>query len=604
MQNENTQEIKNKDQNIIGRVIKYILKYPAIFFAGFVSLCLASVAVLLAPKLIGIAIDLIFNSEGTLELSWNINNPITIASCALIALAIARGGILFAQSYLSEKLSQIIAYDLRNELFDHLQHMHFAYHDQVKIGDIMSRATQDIESIRFFISMAIMRGSYILFLGITSILLMLGTSVQLALIAFIFMPIVAIQAAVVQKFLRKIWIQIQQLQGKTSIVLQENFAGQQLVKGYNQQHNQQKKFEKEITALYESSLQSSKIVAFNEPILSGVWLIALTCIFYFGAKLILTGQLTVGELVEFQLYLTLLQVPIRAIGFIINHVARVRSAGSRLFEILDAHNMITDNKSAKKMTNAKGKITFENVNFQYHSHQKDINLLQDISFTINPGEKIGIIGRTGSGKTTLLHLLPRFYDACSGNIYIDDNNINNIKIKSLRNIFGIVQQDVFLFPGTIQDNISYGAPDQPLEKIKHAAHLAQIDTFIDTLPEKYDTWVGENGVSLSGGQRQRISIARTLLNNPPVLILDDVTSSVDLKTELAIEKTLESVLKNKTSITVTHRTRVMKNLDQIIYLEDGNIQAIGKHQALYENNKDYRDLCQSFDKKQTRNEVK
>ncbi len=588
---------------VIYRIIKHVSSYPKIFFGGFLSLTLASIAVLLAPKLIGIAIDLIFNEEKNISLEWSFSNPIILASIALISLAIGRGAIIFAQSYLSEKLSQIVAYDLRNQLFNHLQHMHFGYHDQIKIGDIMSRATQDIESIRFFISMAIMRGSYIILLGITAVVLMLTTSTKLAIIAFIFMPIVATQAAIVQKFLRKIWIKIQLLQGKTSIVLQENFAGQQLVKGYNQQEAQQSKFHAVAKELYDSSLQSSKIIAFNEPILSGIWLISLTCIFYFGAQLIIEGQMTVGQLVEFQLYLTLLQVPIRAIGFIINHIARVRSAGTRLFEILDAENFIANKKGAKTINDISGKIVFENVFFDYQLENTQEKLLQNISLTIKPGQKVGIIGRTGSGKSTLLHLLPRFYDVSDGAIYIDNQNIDDIKLDSLRNIFGVVLQDVFLFPGTIQDNICYGVPHATLDQIEKVARLAHISDFINSLPEKYNTWVGENGVSLSGGQRQRIAIARTLLADPPILILDDVTSSVDLKTELAIEQSLEKFLINKTSITVTHRTRVMKKLDHIIYIEDGQIRDQGQHDALYERNKQYRDLCQSFDQKTQKNEV-
>ena len=593
----------NKDTKIIYRIVKHVTRYPKIFFGGFCSLVLASIAVLLAPKLIGIAIDLIFSEQKDISLEFSLNNPIILASIALISLSIGRGAIIFAQSYLSEKLSQVIAYDLRNQLFNHLQHMHFAYHDQIKIGDIMSRATQDIESIRFFISMAIMRGSYIIILGITAIILMLTTSVKLAIIAFIFMPIVATQAAIVQKFLRKIWIRIQSLQGKTSVVLQENFAGQQLVKGYNQQEAQHKKFYTVAKELYDSSLQSSKIVAFNEPILSGIWLISLTCIFYFGAQLIIEGQITVGQLVEFQLYLTLLQVPIRAIGFIINHIARVRSAGTRLFEILDAENLIENNKDAKRIKEINGKIIFENVYFDYELNDTKTRLLQNISLTIEPGQKVGIIGRTGSGKSTLLHLLPRFYDVHKGAIYIDDNNIEDIKIDELRNIFGVVQQDVFLFPGTIQDNISYGIPNATLKQVEEVASLAHISEFINSLPDKYNTWVGENGVSLSGGQRQRIAIARTLLTDPPILILDDVTSSVDLKTELAIEQSLEKVLADKTSITVTHRTRVMKKLDRIIYIENGEIHDQGKHDELYERNEQYRDLCQSYEKQTNKNEV-
>jgi ABC-type multidrug transport system fused ATPase/permease subunit len=601
--NKETNTNKKQNDNIIKRVFSYTLHYPKIFIAGFISLILASIAVLLAPKLIGITIDLVFEKEEIYAFSVSLNDPLTLASIALISLSIARGCILFSQSFLSEKLSQRIAFDLRNELFDHLQHMHFAYHDQIKIGDIMSRATQDIESIRFFISMAIMRGSYIIFLGITSVILMLNTNTQLALIAFIFMPIVAIQAAIVQKFLRKIWIQIQQLQGKTSIVLQENFAGQQLVKGYSQQNNEQLKFNSVANQLYDFSLRSSKIVAFNEPMLSGVWLIALTSIFYFGARLILDGQITVGELVEFQLYLTLLQVPIRAIGFIINHIARVKSAGGRLFEILDEPSKISNSKDAVALNNVQGSIIFENVSFDYQK-QDSKKLINNISFTINPGEKIGIIGRTGTGKSTLLHLLSRFYDINDGNIYIDNKNIKKITIKSLRQIFGIVQQDIFLFPGTIKENISYGKPDATLIEIKKAATLAHINKHIESLPDQYETWVGENGVSLSGGQKQRISIARTLLTNPPILILDDVTSSVDLKTELEIEKSLEKILVNKSSITVTHRTKVMKKLDKILFIEDGKIQDQGKHDELYATNQKYRSLCQSFENKNTKKEVR
>jgi ATP-binding cassette subfamily B protein len=281
----------------------------------------------------------------------------------------------------------------------------------------------------------------------------------------------------------------------------------------------------------------------------------------------------------------------------------VKSAGGRLFEILDEPSKISNSKDAVALNNVQGSIIFENVSFDYQK-QDSKKLINNISFTINPGEKIGIIGRTGTGKSTLLHLLSRFYDINDGNIYIDNKNIKKITIKSLRQIFGIVQQDIFLFPGTIKENISYGKPDATLIEIKKAATLAHINKHIESLPDQYETWVGENGVSLSGGQKQRISIARTLLTNPPILILDDVTSSVDLKTELEIEKSLEKILVNKSSITVTHRTKVMKKLDKILFIEDGKIQDQGKHDELYATNQKYRSLCQSFENKNTKKEVR
>ena len=495
----------------------------------------------------------------------------------LVTVGVARGLFMYAQTYLGERISQRVAYDFRNDLYDHLQRLSYAYHDSSQIGQIMSRATQDVEGVRVFVSMGVIRLLFVFALLGGVFALMISTNTKVGLIALVFVPFVAIQGTWTSARLRPIWLKVQDLQGQMSNVLQENLTGQRVVKAFSRTEFEQQKFDEKVDELFKWSYSTSKFQAFNEPFLQSLWLLSLAVVFWAGATEIQAGRMTVGDLAAFQLYLTLLQVPVRSIGWIIMMFARAHSTGARIFEILDAESAVQEHPDATPIGEGRGEVRFEGVSFEYGETDR---VLHNLNIHAKPGDTVALLGPTGSGKSTVVNLLPRFYDPTSGRITIDGDDVCDVTLESLRNAIGIVQQDLFLFIGTIRENIAYGVPDATDADIEAAAKAAKIHDYIMDMPEGYNTWVGERGTTLSGGQRQRISIARTLLRDPRVLILDDSTASVDMRTEYEIHEALQALMKNRTTFVIAQRLRTVKAADQIIVLRHGAIVEHGRHEEL------------------------
>ncbi|MEZ4501761.1 MAG: ABC transporter ATP-binding protein [Dehalococcoidia bacterium] len=563
-------------------------------YRGWMALTILAVAgasamVVVTPKLVGWAIDT------GLEIDSNVDPPVAlgsvrtllIAAAFLMLAAVARGAFTYAQTYVAEKVSQGVAYDFRNDIYDHLQRLSYAYHDDAQIGQIMSRATQDVEGVRFFVSMGVIRLAYILVLVGVSAVLMLTTNVKVALVGLAFIPIIAVQASVVSLRMRPVWLEVQDLQGQISTVLQENLTGQRVVKAFGREAFEEQKFNSKALALFERSYMTSKIQAFNEPVMLSLWLASLALVFWFGGREVIADRMTVGDLTAFQLYLTMLQVPVRSIGFVVNIFARAHSAGARIYEILDAESAVREKENAPAIRAERGAVRFEHVSFGYDAVSP---VLRDIDIDAQPGEVIALLGPTGSGKSTVVNLLPRFYDVTEGAIRIDGTDIRDVTLDSLRGAIGIVQQDVFLFAATIRENIAYGKPDATEAQITAAAEAARIHDFIEQQPDGYDTWVGERGVTLSGGQRQRIAIARTILLDPRVLIFDDSTSSVDMRTEYLIQEALQNLMRGRTTFVIAQRLRTVQAADQILVMRDGRIVERGRHDELLEAGGFYREI--------------
>ncbi len=549
----------------------------------------SSAAVIAMPQVIRWAIDygLGVERQNNELIATGEKRYLVYAALAIVGTAVIRGAFAFWQTFLGEWISQRVAYDIRNRVYDRLQRLSYAYHDQQQTGAVMSRATQDVEAVRMFVSMGIARGFYVILLMVSVLILMLVTNWQLALVVWAFIPVIAWRSTVMATTLRPLWFAIQEGMARMATVLQEALSGARVVKAFAREEHESAKFRKEAEALYASAYESSRVTAVNSPAMTGLWLVATAATLWVGGIQVSNNHMEIGELTAFLLYLTVLQMPVRVLGWIIMITARANVAGQRLFEVLDAESHITDKPDAIELTDVKGHVRFENVSFGYDALAP---VLRDITIDAPPGKVIALMGHTGSGKTTVVQLMPRFYDVTSGSITIDGHDLRDVKVASLRAAIGIVQQDVFLFSATIRDNIAYGAVDATDDEIVEAAKAAHIHDFIESLPEGYDTWVGERGITLSGGQKQRVAIARTLLLDPKILVLDDSTSSVDTQTEYQIQQSMTRVMEGRTTFVIAQRLRTVKMADEIIVLQDGRIVERGTHDELLTRDGIYREI--------------
>jgi ATP-binding cassette subfamily B protein len=578
---------------ILLRILVLLKKYWKWLVLTYICLLALTAATMIVPIFIGDAVNnaLQYNTI-TSKVTGNMK-LLVFYGIAIIILSLLRGLFSFGQSYFAEYAGQKVAYDLRNGLYDRIQRLSFAFHDKSQTGQLMSRATQDVEAVRFFLSMVVVRlvNLVLTFVVITVILLRMNWS--LTLISFACLPFIAFFAVRFGAMMLPLWTTIQQRMASLNTSLQENLSGVRVVKAFSRQKLESQKFDEQTTLLYEPQLRAAKIQAFRGPLFNALTALASALVLYYGGRLVLEGKLNVGQLTEFYLYLGFLIPPIRMIGPQINMTSRAIASGKRIFEVLDTESAVKEKPGAAVLSNVKGDIQFNNVNFHYESARLDKssgNILEDISIEAKSGEMVALLGATGSGKTTLVNLIPRFYDVTAGSITIDNIDIRDVTLASLRRQIGIVQQDAFLFTGTIRDNISYGAINATEEDIIKASTTAHLHDFINTLPQGYDTWVGERGVTLSGGQKQRLAIARTLLIDPRILILDDSTSSVDTETEFLIQQALRELMKGRTTFVIAQRLQTVKDAQQIFVLDKGKIVERGTHVQLLRDSKIYRQI--------------
>ncbi|MQC19239.1 MAG: ABC transporter ATP-binding protein [Chloroflexi bacterium] len=572
------------DTPILLRLLLQAMQYRAMLVLSIIVLIGASILTILTPALAGYAIDTGLNVVSITDAGGVVQDQaqgnmstLMVAVALVVAAALLRGVFVYVQTYLGEAIGQRVARDLRNDVYDRLQRLSFAFHDRAEVGEIMSRATADVEGIRFFVSMGVIRLLYVVALVSVSYGLMINTNVKVGLIALAFVPPVAIQSTIVSLMLRPVWLRVQRIQGEMATVLQENLTGQRVVKAFSRQEFEQQKFDRKVDVLFDDSYSTAKFQAFNEPFLMSVWLLSAAVVFWVGIIEINAGRMTPGDLAAFQLWLTLLQVPVRSTGFIINVFARAHSAGNRLFELLDQESPVQEKPGAGPLPPGPGHVRFEGVSFGYDAGR---DVVHNLDIEALPGQRIALLGPTGSGKTSVVNLLPRFYDPTAGRVLLDGVDVRDATLDSLRDAIGLVQQDVFLFSATIRENLAYGRSDATDEEIQEAAKAARIHDFIMSQPDGYDMWVGERGSTLSGGQRQRVAIARTLLLNPRVLIFDDSTAAVDMRTEFLIQEALRNLMEGRTTFVIAQRLRTVKEADLILVMRDGEIVERGKHDDL------------------------
>ncbi|HEX9871439.1 MAG TPA: ABC transporter ATP-binding protein [Candidatus Tectomicrobia bacterium] len=565
---------------ILLRIIKMAWRYRLRLALSYISFFAAIGFALLVPHLFGESIDRLVRFDPTdghvipLEVD---TRTLVIMALAILGASVMRGVADFARNYTSDSLSQKVSYDLRNLLYDKLQHLSFAFHDGEHTGNLMSKATADVEQVRRFVNLGLVRSLdvAIRLVAITSILAFLNWKLALVILAFV--PFSVLQSTLVLRKLRVMWLHVQELMGESVTILQENLVGMHVVKAFAAETYEQQKYDRKAQELREHYFRSERLQEIN-----GAWLtLYFTCtvglILWFGGWEVMHGRLTAGGLTQFILYMNQLAFPIRATARVIDSISRAISSGQRLFEVLDASSPVEEKLQATEMGRARGHVRFHDVSFGYAGR---IPALKKVTLEAAPGKIIAILGAPGSGKSTIVNLLPRFYDVVAGRITIDGQDIRNFTLRSLRRNVGIVQQDVYLFSATVRDNIAYGATHASFEEVIRAAEIAQLHDQIMRFSDGYDTWVGERGVTLSGGQRQRLSIARTILLDPPILILDDSTSSVDVDTERRIHLAMIGVMQGRTTFVIAHRLSTVRQADLILVLQNGEIVERGTHQEL------------------------
>ena len=559
---------------ILARILALTFAHKWLLAICLLCVSGATAAYLVLPWLFGIAIDEVYRSFGGGSVS---EATILSISLTILAVSLVRGALTFGQTYFGERLSQAVAYDIRNWFYDHVQNLSFKFHDTHHTGNLMSRAITDVEAFRMFIMASLVRSPYFAILFFATAGILIWKDWLLGLVALSFMPVLAVLTAVLRLHLRRIWLRVQEDMADLSTTLQENMTGVRVVKTFAAERYEEAKYEASSTAVSDDMIRASRLQALNTSIMVFAYLVVIGLILWIGGMRVIDGHLTPGDLASFLFYMQILSLPVQSAGMVVNSYARAYSAGQRLFEVLDYRSPVREKPGAGEMPKSSGRVRFNDVSFSYDGRTP---ALRNIDIDAQPGKVVALVGAPGSGKSTLVNLLPRFYDVTSGSITVDGVDIRETTLKSLRQNIGMVQQDVFLFTASLRDNIAYGREDATMDEIVAAARVAQLDDYIQGLEEGYDTEIGERGSTLSGGQRQRMSIARAVLLDPPVLILDDSTASVDANTEDKIRTAMEAVMKDRTTFVIAHRLSTVHKADEIIVLDRGRIAERGTHEEL------------------------
>ena len=567
----------------LGKALRYLKRHWLTTLGAYLSLLLATGTSLVSPKLVQLLID-----RGIAARQMR---TIVVMALAMVAVALVGALFSFLQGYLSEKASQGVAYDLRNALYAKIQSLSFSYHDRAQTGQLMTRATSDVEMVRRFTGMGFLQMLNAVVMLAGSLVVLFSMNWRLTLLILLITPATLALFTVFGRHVRPMFMRVQQKLAALSTVLQENLAGARVVKAFAREPYEAERFRQANQALLADNLAVNKALALLFPTIFLVGNLGTVGVVWYGGIQVIGGQLTVGELVAFNGYLMMVMMPVGMLGMIFSMIAQAAASAERIFEILDTPSEVMEAPDAIPLPPIEGRVAFEHVTFRYFPGGEPV--LKDVSFVAEPGQTVALLGATGSGKSTIINLIPRFYDVSEGRVTIDGYDVREVTLDSLRSQIGIVLQEPTLFTGTIRENIGFGRPDASQEEIEAAARAAAAHDFIMSFPDGYDTLVGERGVTLSGGQKQRIAIARALLVNPRILILDDSTSSVDFETELRIQQALDELMKGRTSFVIAQRISTVLNADQILVLDKGQIVARGTHEELLETSPIYAEIYHS-----------
>ena len=509
----------------------------------------------------------------------------------ILIFAVVRGAFAFAQAFMAETLSQNVAFDFRNSLFEKIQRLSFSYHDRNRTGQLMVRATDDVEKLRLFLGQGLLLSQQAVVLLTGALVMMLLTNFRLTMVILPILPVALVMFMVFGAVSQPLFTKVQQRLSSLNTILQETVAGIKVVKAFAQEPRQAAEFRGAADLLMQQQITVARVFSFLFPVIFFIANVGQALVLYFGGRQIIGGTLTVGEWQKFSLYLVFVFFPIGQLGFIISQMSQASASATRIFEILDAQNDVVDKPNAIPLPPVEGHVEFDDVTFRYFGSSEPV--LSHISLRAEPGQTVALLGATGSGKTTVINLIPRFYDVSDGRVTIDGHDVRDVQIESLRRQIGIVLQETNLFSGTVRDNIAFGRQDATEEEIIAAAKAAAAHDFIVGFADGYDTPVSERGATLSGGQKQRIAIARALLMNPQILILDDSTSSVDVATEVLIQNALDRLMEGRTSFVIAQRISTVLHADQILVLDHGRVVASGKHADLLETSPDYAEIYES-----------
>ncbi|MDI9546853.1 MAG: ABC transporter ATP-binding protein [Chloroflexota bacterium] len=551
------------------RLLGYLRPYWPFVVMAYFAMAAATLINLFIPQIIKTAID-----RG---LEQGQAGALYVAGALILVIAVLRGVVSFSQRYYGEWLTHRVAYDLRNHFYLSLQHLPFAFHDRAQTGDLMSRATSDVTETERFAGIGLLD-------LVATIILLVGVCVAMllenALLAgLVMIPLAALVATAIHfgNTIRPLFKSIQEQMGVLSSVMQESMTGIGVVKAFAKEAHELEKFDVENNEWFARRYKSIRLWGNYWPLFTLILSSAVVMLLWVGGPQAIAGEMTVGSIFAMISYVLMLNAPVSRLGFLVNMAATASASATRVFEIIDTPSEVVEAPDAKTLDHVMGGVRFEHVSFAYQSGR---SALIDIDFEAAPGQVIALIGPTGSGKSTITNLIPRFYDPTAGRVLIDGIDVRDVTLKSLRSHIATVLQTPFLFNDTIADNIAYGRPDASMDEIKAAAKTAAAHEFIESFPKGYETMVGERGVTLSGGQKQRIAIARAVICDPRILILDDSTSSVDTETEHEIQQALANLMVGRTTFIIAQRLLTLKSADQILVLDEGRIVERGVHDEL------------------------
>jgi ABC-type multidrug transport system fused ATPase/permease subunit len=562
------------------RLLTFLRPYRRGVIVSFVLAAVAMGTGVLIPFLVGRTVDEI--RKGRTDL-W----PLALA---ILGAGLVRLVFSVARRLIAGQVSLGVEYDLRNRMYRHLQSLELAFFDEQQTGQLMSRATVDLQSVRFFLGYGLIFILQSLVTILVAAVVMLALNVELGLLALAPAPFIFLVAFRYGRRNRPASQEVQQRIAELTAEVEENVGGIRLVKAFAREERQLGRVRDRARRVFDQSMVSTRLRAFYNPFIAFLPNLGLALVLVVGGTQAVHGHITVGEFVAFYGYVQLLASPVRMLGIALGMAQRAVASGARVFEVLDRQPRMTVPEGAPDLPAGDGHVDLSGVSFAYEGSAEPV--LRDIDLDVPAGRTVAIVGGTGSGKSTLVALLPRLYDPSTGSVLIDGANVSEVRLDSLRSQVGLVSDDPFLFSDSIRNNIAYARFDAPQDAVEDAARRADIHEFIVSLPDGYDTLVGERGVTLSGGQRQRLAIARALVMDPRVLILDDATSSVDATTEAAIKRALAELMEGRTTFIIGHRLSTIALADEVVVLEGGRIADRGTHDELIETSELYREIAE------------
>jgi ATP-binding cassette subfamily B protein len=563
------------------RLLGFLQPYRRGVGVSFAFAAAAMVATVAIPWLTGRAIDATHTGDRS-QLMWL---AVGIAVAGLLRLGLSVGRRLVAG-----QVSLAVEYDLRERLYSHLQRLELGFFDHQQTGQLMSRVTVDLQSVRFFLGYGLIFIGQALFTIVLAGVAMFLLRPDLALIALAPVPFVVLIAFRFGHRSRPANQEVQQRIAELTAETEENVSGVRVVKAFAREDLQLQRFDHRVARVFDQSMIATRLQAFYAPFIGFLPNIGLAAILFVGGREVINGTLTVGEFTAFYAYLLLLISPMRTLGYMLGMAQRAAASGTRIFQLLDRAPAMSVPDDAQPLPPGHGRVELRDVSLSFEGARQ--RALADVDLVVEAGTTIALVGATGSGKTALVSLLPRLYDATAGEVLIDGVDVRQVELGSLRHEIAVVTDDPFLFSATVHDNIAYARPDATREEVELAARRARADGFVQELPDGYDTLIGERGLTLSGGQRQRIAIARALVANPRILVLDDATSAVDASTEQEIKQALREVMEGRTTFVIAHRLSTISLADEIVVLERGRVVARGTHEQLVGSNALYTEIAQ------------